>query len=699
MKVFALLAALVALATAQELDNGDSPANLSPRRTAALLAHIQTIFAEQTADSCNTDGASVTVESITSVSKHIEDATTDALHVTAMVGGMPVEMDVEAATNGGGFGRISGLSNLRVFPGCIASRMEAEVTERENSMTPSNAEAAAESENSLNMPGIERCGHAGHNQNLANLQENGQKVKTAVHPTSVLGHGLGHLQEPDDVLAKHTVTLTVNAAQTNTPDYTPFTGAKAACLAQFPARNQGSCGSCYAFAATSAFSLKYCSAAYDAGGSHANTAIPVLTVQNLVSCNPQSQTNRNHGCGGGFGSASYDFIRDSGVTSVACLPYLSGGGNPLNHFEAPPQGGSRCYTQCQPSYVQRFPQRPMRFINGAQGSRALRFVGEAQIKQAIVTHGPLYIAYNVLQSFTNPQAWAAHDYVYMAANATGSRRGGHAVVVYGWGTSPRGIQYWKLINSWGSWGMPGTNGEFRIQRGVDCVGIESRGAWTIDLDLSDVVIGGGGSSPSPPPPPRDRYSNCAALAARYPCTIRLSNGQTLGESCPVSCYSPSPPPPGASASPPPARRRSYSPPPSPGSPVVSPPPPSPGAPEPSPPPPPSPGRPLMSPPPPSPRPPPRTRRASIRRRRARRRRARRRRRRRRVRRPPPTAARGAAPGTAGGATTAAAAAFARTWHPLRLRRRRRPHRARPTPARQTSARVRLLRRRRRRRRR
>ena len=88
------------------------------------------------------------------------------------------------------------------------------------------------------------------------------------------------------------LALTVNAAQTNTPDYTPFTGAKAACLAQFPARNQGSCGSCYAFAATSAFSLKYCIAAYDAGGSYADSAIPVLTVQNIG----EQQSSKSSSC-------------------------------------------------------------------------------------------------------------------------------------------------------------------------------------------------------------------------------------------------------------------------------------------------------------------------------------------------------------------------------------------------------------------
>ena len=55
--------------------------------------------------------------------------------------------------------------------------------------------------------------------------------------------------------------------------------------------------------------------------------------------------------------------------------------------------------------------------------------------QALVTHGPLYIGFQVLSSFTAPSAFTYTDYIYMHDNATGTSRGGHAVCIYGWGTS------------------------------------------------------------------------------------------------------------------------------------------------------------------------------------------------------------------------------------------------------------------------
>ena len=67
---------------------------------------------------------------------------------------------------------------------------------------------------------------------------------------------------------------------------------------------------------------------------------------------------------------------------------MSGGGDPLRHFEAASTSSNQCYSTCQDSYRAAHPGVPMRFVNGRAGTTPMRFRGEAQIMQALVTHGP-----------------------------------------------------------------------------------------------------------------------------------------------------------------------------------------------------------------------------------------------------------------------------------------------------------------------
>jgi cathepsin C len=50
------------------------------------------------------------------------------------------------------------------------------------------------------------------------------------------------------------------------------------------------------------------------------------------------------------------------------------------------------------------------------------------------------------------------------------KEGGHAVALYGWGER-NGIKYWNFRNSWG--GQWGTNGNGKMERGINAWGVES----------------------------------------------------------------------------------------------------------------------------------------------------------------------------------------------------------------------------------
>lgn len=75
-----------------------------------------------------------------------------------------------------------------------------------------------------------------------------------------------------------------------------------------PVKNQGSCGSCWAFAATAemeAFIKIYYGVETD------------LSEQQSVSCNPYGA-----GCDGGWATASYYVFQQQGAAAEACMPYL-----------------------------------------------------------------------------------------------------------------------------------------------------------------------------------------------------------------------------------------------------------------------------------------------------------------------------------------------------------------------------------------
>eukprot|EP00741_Cyanophora_paradoxa_P000824 tig00000444_g795.t1 len=201
-----------------------------------------------------------------------------------------------------------------------------------------------------------------------------------------------------------------------------------------PVRDQLFCGSCYAFAATSALNARRHIAA---GGYHRP---PPLSPQSVVSCNPYSQ-----GCEGGL-----PYLE-------ACVPYVS--------------RGTACPRECAGA-------GPGRELVAGRGS-GYRYVGgfygncsEGAMLLELVHSGPIVVGFEV-----NPDFFTYSRGIYArppgaasVAAAVGWEAVNHAVVVVGYGEE-RGVPFWIVRNSWGpAWGE---GGYFRIRRGTDEAGIES----------------------------------------------------------------------------------------------------------------------------------------------------------------------------------------------------------------------------------
>jgi|JI10StandDraft_1071094.scaffolds.fasta_scaffold583759_1 cathepsin B len=190
-------------------------------------------------------------------------------------------------------------------------------------------------------------------------------------------------------------------------------------------RDQGHCGSCWAFAASEVLSDRFCIA------SKGKTNL-VLSPQDLVSCDKV-----DHGCNGGNPLFSWMYLMNKGIVSDECMPYSSGSGEV-----------EKCPTHCANDNVE--------FVRyHSAGMPQMLNNNEQKIKESIFAHGPVETGFTVYEDFMSYKSG-----IY--SHKSGKMLGGHAVKIVGWGEE-EGVKYWIAANSWSEkWGE---NGFFRIQVG------------------------------------------------------------------------------------------------------------------------------------------------------------------------------------------------------------------------------------------
>jgi len=206
------------------------------------------------------------------------------------------------------------------------------------------------------------------------------------------------------------------------------------CSAMFNPLDQGQCGSCWAFGCVKSLSQRFCVAT--------NASFNLeLSEQQMVSCNLDGA----EACGGGDPITAFRYAAMYGLPLSTCVPYVSG------------KDGSvpSCTSQCNDGEKWK--------VYSASGLSFRWHLTLAGIMESIYTQGPVEACFQVYQDFMNYKSGVYH-YV------SGDHLGGHCVVIVGWGTTPQGVDYWIVQNSWSkSWGM---DGFFWIQRGVDECGNE-----------------------------------------------------------------------------------------------------------------------------------------------------------------------------------------------------------------------------------
>uniref|UniRef100_A0AAY5KNH4 Cathepsin B n=1 Tax=Esox lucius TaxID=8010 RepID=A0AAY5KNH4_ESOLU len=225
-------------------------------------------------------------------------------------------------------------------------------------------------------------------------------------------------------------------------------------------RDQGSCGSCWAFGAAEAISDRLCI--------HSNAKVSVeISSEDLLTC----CDNCGMGCNGGYPSAAWNFWATEGLVSgglydshVGCRPYSI---PPCEHHV----NGSRpactgeegntpdCVLKCEVGYTPDY-KHDKHFGKSSYGLPS----DEKQIMAELYKNGPVEGAFTVYEDFLS---YKSGVYQHVSGNPVG----GHAIKVLGWGEEG-GTPYWLAANSWNTdWGE---NGFFKILRGQDHCGIESQ---------------------------------------------------------------------------------------------------------------------------------------------------------------------------------------------------------------------------------
>jgi cathepsin L len=188
-----------------------------------------------------------------------------------------------------------------------------------------------------------------------------------------------------------------------------------------PVKNQGQCGSCWAFSSTGAL---------EGQNFRKTKKLVSLSEQNLIDC---STKQGNQGCNGGIMDQAFDYIKiNNGIDTEESYPYTEKDG--VCHYNASTRGAT-----------------DVGYVDIQKGN-------ETQLMEAIATVGPVSVAIDAGQNSFQLYSSGVYDEPMCTDQLD------HGVLAVGYGVED-GKDYWLVKNSWGeTWGL---NGYILMSRNKD----------------------------------------------------------------------------------------------------------------------------------------------------------------------------------------------------------------------------------------
>lgn len=213
-------------------------------------------------------------------------------------------------------------------------------------------------------------------------------------------------------------------------------------------RDQGNCGSCWAFSTSGAFADRLCIASNGRFNQ-------LLSAEHVTSCCYRC----GFGCQGGYPNKAWRYFTEHGSVTggnynslEGCQPYTYPPCSGNNSCGGEPEKTHKCQKKC-------YGNTSISYKNDRKYVKRLQFDLEYEnIQNDIITYGPIESSFEVYDDFISYKSG-----VYVKSpNAT--YLGGHSVKCIGWGIEGN-VSYWLMMNSWNStWG---DRGYFKIRRGTN----------------------------------------------------------------------------------------------------------------------------------------------------------------------------------------------------------------------------------------